>query len=518
MASKIIKWSTSFLILSLVFNAALLNAKPRTLQPDYANIVNGFSVSQQDFDARWPFIVALVTPSSKTQYDGQFCGGSLIDDQHVLTAAHCLEPEPGQITNPKGVAVIANSRVLNDIDKGRDEQRMRQVSDVFVHPGFSINAEDGYHNDVAVIRLVEPIVGAHTISMVQPSEAGLWGAGYGGVNAWVAGWGNTKPDKNGNADASAYSFFPAALRQVQVPIRSDAVCAASVGGGYGNSFERASNICAGIKQASKKKFGKDACQGDSGGPLIVDAPDGTTRLAGVVSWGEGCAQKYFGSYSRIDSLRSWVESIPGATDDRPAEGGPGGLYQVSNPSVISKGYTYTTLRWDPPAGGNTPERYAVYFRTNSAENKSDTLLGTTLATSFKAKIPATNSAKQWVFVIRAVDSLDNQGSATVLTTLSMRDRIPPKGIIRLRVKQSGRSGAHLSWNRVKDLQSGIEGYRIEQSINNGRWIIFEFTSPNQHSTKAYDLKPDSVTRFRIKARDNAGNQTRWFLSNSLKVK
>jgi secreted trypsin-like serine protease len=267
-------------------------------QPDSAAIVNGSEVSDADYASKWPFVVAIIRSTARSQFDGQFCGGSLIDDQHVLTAAHCVTFEPGTVAAASGLRVVAKARVLDDTTMGSGETIARRVSDVFINPDFATNAGDGFRNDSAILRLAEPIAGASTIGLIQPGEGALWGAGAGGVNAFVAGWGDTDPLDRGNPDGK----FPMALRQTTVPLRSDATCSSTVGGGYGTAFERATNLCAGSLQTSAS-LGTDSCQGDSGGPLTVAAGDGTYRLVGITSWGEGCAQHNFGAYSRVDALR-----------------------------------------------------------------------------------------------------------------------------------------------------------------------------------------------------------------------
>jgi secreted trypsin-like serine protease len=92
--------------------------------------------------------------------------------------------------------------------------------------------------------------------------------------------------------------YPKELQQVQVPIVSLSDCKES----YGSEIT-ARMICAGLPAG-----GKDSCQGDSGGPLIVRDSQGRWQvLAGIVSWGEGCALPgFFGVYSRVAVLRKWL--------------------------------------------------------------------------------------------------------------------------------------------------------------------------------------------------------------------
>lgn len=499
-------------VIATMVAATAASAESPRHEPEFAAIVNGTAVNPTQYASRWPFIVALVTPGRKSQYDAQFCGGSLIDDQHVLTAAHCLTLRPGVIATPRGVGIVANQRVLDTKTMGSGEQRVRAVSDVFVHPGFSSNEGEGYHDDIAVLRLAEPIVGARTIPLVQAADAAAWGAGRGGPNAFIAGWGNTDPAGSGTPSKA----FPTVLREVTVPIRSDAECAASVRGGYGTSFERESNFCAGILQRSPAKLGQDSCQGDSGGPVLVDAA-GTMRLAGVTSWGDGCAQKNFGAYSRVDALRPWVESIPGAVDGAPGVGGPGNLHAVQGLRATSRSYEHVTLAWDAPATGAAPERYAVWLRTGQRGDSSDELLGLTQGRSFRAPVPASRSAAGMALVLRAVDADDNQGEAVLVAGAPRLDRVPPTSPGRINVTKVTGTSAIVRWNRSRDLQSGLDGYQVQQRLVGRGWNTVDSTSPGKRSARLTDLRRGTTYQVRVRAFDDAGNPGRWTRTVTLRT-
>ncbi len=88
------------------------------------------------------------------------------------------------------------------------------------------------------------------------------------------------------------------LQKATVPIVSDAKCAAA----YGTSFDAATMVCAGYDQG-----GTDTCQGDSGGPLVVAG-----KLAGITSWGEGCARPgKYGVYTRVSAVSSFIATAAG---------------------------------------------------------------------------------------------------------------------------------------------------------------------------------------------------------------
>ncbi|TAN46780.1 MAG: trypsin-like serine protease [Methylococcaceae bacterium] len=217
----------------------------------------------------WLVAVADAKPPAKPLYDRQFCGGALIADNWVLTAAHCVEG-----TRPESLQVVAQ---IYDLTK--DSGQVSAVRRKIMHPNynrFSMNA------DIALLELATPL-DAIPIPVLQQNLAltGQWLS--------IAGWGSI--DKAGNNYAEQ-------LRETEVPIVSNATCQRA----YGRLDKITGNmLCAGFKEG-----GRDSCQGDSGGPALVEI-NGRWLLAGVVSFGEGCARaNYYGIYTRVSRFAAFL--------------------------------------------------------------------------------------------------------------------------------------------------------------------------------------------------------------------
>ena len=229
---------------------------------------------------KWPFQVALLTASIANNANAQFCGGSLIGARHVLTAAHCVD----FLRNASKLHVLTGTQSLKS---GGTRQ---QVASFKFHPKWNDRTSD---YDIAVITLknaVNAIKPAALLTRTQETQLAAPGK-----LAYVTGWGDTV--KGGGTS------YPTDLHEVQVPIVSRAICNGP------RSYDGDITIrmvCAGYPQG-----GKDSCQGDSGGPLIVRDAKGRWRVqAGIVSFGQGCALKnFYGVYSRVAVLGSWVKSI-----------------------------------------------------------------------------------------------------------------------------------------------------------------------------------------------------------------
>ncbi len=240
------------------------------------SIVGGAPAQQ----GAWPWQVRL----SITTQEGSFlCGGSLVSDQWVLTAAHCIE-DAGATVSPANITVRAGSlqRDSGGVVMG--------VSRVIKHPAYESVTTD---NDIALLRLSSPLPLSKTISPIAPLSASQeQQLAAANTLATVTGWGTTSP--GGTASAT--------LMQAQVPLIGMSDCANQ--SAYGSGQLSDNMLCAGYKQG-----GKDACQGDSGGPLVVPNGQGGHVLAGIVSWGESCAAPdYPGIYTRVANYQPWLQT------------------------------------------------------------------------------------------------------------------------------------------------------------------------------------------------------------------
>ena len=225
-------------------------------QPKFNKIVGGVVAKEGEF----PFIVSL-----QHALYGHFCGGSLVSKNWVLTAAHCVTG-----ITPKSVMIGLHNQ--DDIGNAEDIKQVKIIK----HPKWD---DDTMDYDFALIKLEEdssyPSIDFNTV----PVE--------GEINFITAGWGTLS--ENGSASDT--------LMKVEVPFVNQEKCSEAYPGWVTDSM-----LCAGFDEG-----GKDACQGDSGGPLII-RENGSTVLAGVVSWGNGCARpNQPGVYSKVSGVIDWLQ-------------------------------------------------------------------------------------------------------------------------------------------------------------------------------------------------------------------
>jgi len=255
-------------------------AAPAVDEATDPRIVGGVEVSPP---GKYPFIAAVVFSSEENTWWGQFCGGTLIDEWWVLTAGHCVAFT--EANQPWEVDVVVGR---HDLRFGTDGERIG-VADIFRHPGYD-NAT--LANDIALLRLERPATAGTPIALASNANASLFEPGD---LATTIGWGATR-------EAPPAPTYPDTLREVDVPIVSDADCTAA----YGSDFILPDQICAG----DLVNGGIDSCYGDSGGPLFVDSVGGTYLQVGIVSTGNDCALAGFpGIYTRAATYYDWVSGI-----------------------------------------------------------------------------------------------------------------------------------------------------------------------------------------------------------------
>lgn len=234
-----------------------------------ARIVGGQVARNGEF----PYMVAIRSSNGKL-----LCGGSLINSQHVLTAAHCVRG-----LDPAFIRAMMGTLQLSDFQTSTE----RGISQLWTHNGFNFNSFDW---DVAVLKLSSPVP---LTASVQPICLSVNTAErINGRRAMVVGWGRRKEADRRSSDN---------LRKVNVPIVNGRVCQRSY-----RSFRSITDrmLCAGFRRG-----GRDSCQGDSGGPMVWRSGAKISQL-GIVSWGNGCARPgYYGVYTRISKVVPWIKSI-----------------------------------------------------------------------------------------------------------------------------------------------------------------------------------------------------------------
>lgn len=247
-------------------------------------IINGEEAAR----GAWPWQVYLQTTTSKTVSG---CGGSIINNRWILTAAHCVD----DALSPSHVSVEAGTLRVR---MGDSESKMVTVDKVIVHPSYT---QDDYRdvviNDVALLRLRQPLTFSETIRPVCPATPNVQ------LNKFkvcvATGWGLTRSDA---VDT------PISLRQGKMKLMTTSECRQAFTSLIGTTWRAADSdfekfICAGNNPASR---GTDICQGDSGGPLVCQDQQNVWTLVGVSSFVfKECQLSVF---ARVSNYNSWINT------------------------------------------------------------------------------------------------------------------------------------------------------------------------------------------------------------------
>jgi secreted trypsin-like serine protease len=215
-----------------------------------------------------PYQVSIQSTSGS-----HFCGGSIIGDDLILTAAHCLENVDG---NNPDMQVRVGAHNLTD-----GSGQVIQVSTTYTHQEYP-----NLSKDVAVLELAGKVTDKNAQVIALADSTFFNAKVIAGTPMIVSGWrtlesGGQSPDK---------------LQEVSIPYVTNEVC--NQASAYNGQIQD-TEICGGYAEG-----GKDSCQGDSGGLLVIN--DGKRLVqVGIVSWGEGCTEKdKYGIYANIASLRT----------------------------------------------------------------------------------------------------------------------------------------------------------------------------------------------------------------------
>ncbi|XP_026721050.1 transmembrane protease serine 9 isoform X2 [Athene cunicularia] len=230
----------------------------------FSKIVGGSTAARGE----WPWQVSLWLRRKEHK-----CGAVLIADRWLLSAAHCFDI----YSDPRMWVAFLGTPLLSGIDG-----KMEKIFRIYKHPFYNVYSLD---YDVALLELSTPITFSNTIKPIcLPDNSHIF---HEGARCFITGWGSTKEG----------GLMSKHLQKAAVNVIGDQACKKFYPVQISSRM-----VCAGFPQGTV-----DSCSGDAGGPLACKEPSGKWFLAGITSWGYGCARPYFpGVYTKVTAVQGWI--------------------------------------------------------------------------------------------------------------------------------------------------------------------------------------------------------------------